>query len=147
VGAIGRLAGAAIVLDGDLRVVAATPEAERVAGVALPAGVSALKLLCGEAVERPMAEALAEGRAVKASIPRPIAGGGELMLLVRTVPLGDDPRRSGWLLLLDEEYADPQAADAPIQFLCARLRTGSGAVAYEVDHGAQEANNARADNR
>ena len=121
--ALGALAGPAIVLDAELRVVAATAAAEALLGGALPLGVSAPRLLCGEAVERPMAEALAAGRAVTTTIPRPRAGGGERVVRVRTVPLpgtgtgtGTGARPMGWILLLDEAWADADSADAPVLF-------------------------------
>ena len=132
--ALGALAGPAIVLDAELRVVAATAAAETLLGGALPLGVSAPKLLCGEAVERPMAEALAAGRAVTTTIPRPRAGGGERVVRVRTVPLpgpdgdgdgggdagagaGPGARRpTGWILLLDEAWASTDSPDAPVLF-------------------------------
>jgi transcriptional regulator of acetoin/glycerol metabolism len=115
--AVGELAGAAIVLDRELRIVAATPEAEELAGGPLPAGSSAPKLLCGDAIDRPMADALAAGRSVVASIPRPRREGGERAVRVRTLPLGAGSDRAGWLLLMDEAYADPSVADAPRELL------------------------------
>ena len=108
------LAGAVVVLDERLRIVAATPMAETLAGP-LPAGVSAPRLLCGQSDQRPVAEALAAGRPVTASVSRPRAQGGERMLRIRTVPLRHGGG-TGWLLLLDEEYADANAADAPVLF-------------------------------
>ncbi|MCC6998906.1 MAG: sigma 54-interacting transcriptional regulator [Deltaproteobacteria bacterium] len=110
-----------MVLDAELRVVAATSAAEALLGGALPLGVSAPKLLCGEAVERPMAEALAAGRAVTTTIPRPLAGGGDRVVRVRTVPLpgtstGAGARPTGWILLLDEAWASADSADAPVLF-------------------------------
>src|SRR5512139_209883 len=68
--ALEEVAGAAIVLDPELRVLASTPEADRLMGGALPLGEHAARLLCGEGPQRPVAEALAEGRAITAEVPR-----------------------------------------------------------------------------
>jgi transcriptional regulator with PAS, ATPase and Fis domain len=110
--ALADLAGAAIVLDAELRTVAATPEAEALFEQPIPVGVAAPKLLCGDAAERPVAEALAAGLPVSATVPRLRAAGGERGLRVRAVPLSG----AGWLLLLDEDYVDPVAGDAPLLF-------------------------------
>jgi transcriptional regulator with PAS, ATPase and Fis domain len=90
------------VLDADLRVELATPEATELLGFDVPLGESAPKLLCGNAPKRPVAEALAEGRPVQALIPRPSRGGAPRMLRVRSLPLGRAGKRTGWLLFLDE---------------------------------------------
>jgi transcriptional regulator with PAS, ATPase and Fis domain len=114
--ALEEFGGPALVLDADLRVAAATPGAEALLGGDVPLGVSAPKLLCGHAVQRPMAEALAAGRPVSATIPRPRPGGGERSVGVRTVPLMRGAERLGWALLLAVDAADPGAADAPVAF-------------------------------
>jgi DNA-binding NtrC family response regulator len=98
--ALGDLAGAALVLDGDLRVLDATRPAATLLGVEIPRGISAVKLLCGRSPERPVAEALASRRAVDAVIHAPVRDG---RLRVRALPR---PARDGvgaWLLLLTEE--------------------------------------------
>ena len=59
--ALEDLAGPALVLDARLAVVLATEGAERLVGTEVPLGVSAPKLLCGGAENRPIAEALARG--------------------------------------------------------------------------------------
>ena len=100
-GALAELAGAAVVLDPQLRVAAATSLAEELLGFPVPAGESATKLLCGESVKRPLAEALAAGRSAEVLIPRPKKS-GDMLVRVRSLPLGDPRRRSGWLLLLDD---------------------------------------------
>jgi transcriptional regulator with PAS, ATPase and Fis domain len=112
--ALGEVAGAAIVLDPDLRVTAATPlvEVEALLGFPVPRGESAAKVLCGESVKRPIAEALAEGRPIDALIPRP-KGDGDALVRVRALPLGG-AERSGWLLLLDD--AGEADAEGPILF-------------------------------
>ena len=111
--ALRELAGAAIVLDPDLRVVASTALAEELLGFPVPLGESAPKLICGESMRRPIAEGLAEGRAVEAIIPRPTRGGDSLVR-VRSMPLGEPSRRSGWLLLLDD--AGRAGEEGPIEF-------------------------------
>lgn len=88
-------AGASIVLDRDLKVVQASAAAVRLLRRELPVGSSAPALLCGDGPKRPIAEALAEGRTVRATIPMP---GDETHLLdVRSLPTAQ-----GWLLLLSD---------------------------------------------
>jgi transcriptional regulator with PAS, ATPase and Fis domain len=102
--ALCEVAGAAMVLDPELRVVAATAFAEELLGFPLPRGESAVRLLCGESIERPLAEALAEGRSVEALLPRPTLA-GDTRVRVRALPLGERHGRtafSGWLLLLED---------------------------------------------
>ncbi|NUQ77900.1 MAG: hypothetical protein HUU21_30560, partial [Polyangiaceae bacterium] len=53
--ALDEVGGPALVLDNDLRILATTPGAERVLGEPVTPGSPAAKLLCGEAVERPIA--------------------------------------------------------------------------------------------
>src|SRR5262245_5572563 len=96
--ALAEVAGAAIVLDPELRVAASTSSAEELLGFSVPIGESATKLLCGQSVKRPLAEALAAGRPVDALIPRPKQS-GDMLVRVRALPLGDRRNRSGWLLL------------------------------------------------
>ena len=57
--ALEDIAGAAIVLDPQLRVVDFTPAAEQLMAAPLAPGVFATKVLCGEGAQRPIAEALA----------------------------------------------------------------------------------------
>ena len=101
--------GAVLVLDASLRIVSATPTAERLLGV-LPRGQLAAKVLCGSSGTRPVAEALAAGRPVRAIIPNP---SGDGRLSVRGVPIDRDTVRLGWAMLFEEEPAD---ADAPTLF-------------------------------
>ena len=112
--ALGEVAGAAIVLDTGLRVVVATSLAEELLGFAVPLGESAAKLLCGEAVKRPLAEALAAGRPALAVIPRPRKERGDALVRVRALPLGAPEQRTGWLLLLDD--AGEAGAEGPVFF-------------------------------
>ena len=100
--ALQEAVGPAIVLDDELRVVAYTPEAEEVLGMVPEVGVAAPKLLCGHGEERPVAEALAAGRAVSAEILRPTEEGENRVVSVRATPFGDGETR-GWLLMLDED--------------------------------------------
>lgn len=98
--------GAVILLDAKLRIVAATRAATTMLGQ-LPRGVPAVKVLCGATVDRPVAEALAAGRAVQAIIPHP-SGFGRLR--VRGVPLGPSKARLGWALGFEQEHsADHEA--------------------------------------
>lgn len=101
--AIGTTVGAAIVLDSELRVVLATPDAAAVIGADIPMGVSAPAFLCGNRQKRPMAEALAEGRRVETTIPRP--SDGKRLVRVRATPLGEKAEEGapdGWLLTLED---------------------------------------------
>jgi transcriptional regulator with PAS, ATPase and Fis domain len=78
------------------------------------------KALCGAAVDRPIAEALAAGRAVTGLVHRPTSGGGERVLRVRATPLverhGEREERVGWLLLVDEERTEEGDAREPVLF-------------------------------
>ena len=98
--ALGAAAGAVLVLDEQLRVVLATDAAERLIGSAVPRGVSAPSFLCGGRPKRPFAEALAAGRPVSATIPRP--ADGKRMLRVGTTPIPRGDARVGWLLTLED---------------------------------------------
>ena len=109
--ALAAAAGAALVLDADLRVVLVTREAEALLGVAVPLGALATKVLCGERVQRPVADALVAGRAAAAVIPHP-SGAGR-MLRARALPVPQQGARSGFLLLLDEA---PREDDEPAEF-------------------------------
>jgi len=99
--ALDELSGPAIVLDASLRVVLATPSAERMLDFPIPRGESAPKLLCGTAQRRPLAEALASFRPIEATIPRPRKR-GDALIRIRATPLGTENAPSGWLLQLDE---------------------------------------------
>ena len=103
--------GAVVVLDRELKVIASTARADALLGV-LPRGVSAPKLLCGDSAKRPLAEALAAGRAMTATIPRP-SRGAEHLLRVSAVPVHHAEARVGWALLIDEEAV---AGDGPELF-------------------------------
>lgn len=109
-----RLAGAVLMLDGQLRVRAVSPEAERLLGSVVPLGASAPAFLCGDHVHRPVAELLAAGKAVEAVIPRP---SGDGFVRVRGLPLGAGLGRGakdGFLLLIDD--AEGEAAEVPELF-------------------------------
>ncbi|MBX3125776.1 MAG: sigma-54-dependent Fis family transcriptional regulator [Polyangiaceae bacterium] len=110
--ALAEAAGAALVLDRDLSVVLVTEAAEQLLGP-VKVGTSAPKLLCGTGTKRPVAEALASGRSVRAVIPRPRSADGERLLEVRSLPLRSAGAVRGWLLLLDD--AGP-ADEGALQF-------------------------------
>jgi two-component system response regulator AtoC len=112
--ALDELTGAALVLDAQLRVRAASRGAEAVLGFAVPIGGSAATLLCGDRPKRPFAEALAAGIPFQAVIPRPggrDAGGGPGQVRVRSVPLGDGAL--GWIVHV---AAAPGGAAEPVLF-------------------------------
>ena len=100
--------GAILILDDGLRILAATPAADRLLEEP-PRGELAVKILCGAGVERPMAEALAKGRPVHAIIPHPRGRG---RLRVHGVRVGRASTR-GWALLFEDEPAD---LGAPVLF-------------------------------
>lgn len=93
---------AALVLDSALRIALATLEARELLGFDVPAGASAVKLLCASSPERRVALALSEGRAIQSVVPHPGSGQTGRMLEIRALPLGPSKPVSGWLLLLDE---------------------------------------------
>jgi transcriptional regulator with PAS, ATPase and Fis domain len=117
--AIEDLAGPALILDAQLAVVHATERAEEIVGTSIPDGISATKLLCGGAVNRPIAEALARGVPVTGTIHRP-GPRGDRSLLVRAAPIERGWARArtggrvGWILAL--EVADAPDGDAPLLF-------------------------------
>ena len=109
--ALADVAGAALVLDAALRVVAATPPAEELVGAPLAPGVSATKLLCGESDERPIAEALAAGRSVVADVMRLGIDGGTRRVSVRASPLRQAGATVGWILLLAAAAVDDDSPE------------------------------------
>jgi transcriptional regulator with PAS, ATPase and Fis domain len=111
--ALAEVAGAAVVLDADLRVALATPRAVELLGFPIPVGESAVKLLCGGSMKRPLAEGLAAGQPVEALIPRPRQS-GDMLVRVRSLPLGELGHRTGWLLLLDD--AGEAGGEGPVNF-------------------------------
>jgi transcriptional regulator with PAS, ATPase and Fis domain len=114
--ALGELGGAVIVLDRELRIAAATPGAAALLGFPPPIGEKAVRVLCGEAPRRPIAEALAAGRPVEATIPRPNRS-GDTLVRVRALPLGASgasESRAGWLLLLEDVGA--ASAEGAVDF-------------------------------
>jgi transcriptional regulator with PAS, ATPase and Fis domain len=104
--------GAVLLLDNDLRVMAASPQAVALLGAQPAKGVSAPGLLCGDSPRRPVANALAEGRSITAVVPHPRRP-GEVRLRVTTVPMTRGGRRSGWVLRLS---ADREAQAGPELF-------------------------------
>jgi transcriptional regulator with PAS, ATPase and Fis domain len=103
--------GPAMVLDTELRVVLVTEEVEALLGVSVPLGTLASKVLCRNSAKRELAQAMIEGRAIETVIPHPGRESGKRMLKVRSIALGAQARRAGFLLLIDEAF-DPGAAPA-----------------------------------
>jgi transcriptional regulator with PAS, ATPase and Fis domain len=110
--AVQETSGPAIVLDGALRIVLCTPQAEELLGFHVPVGASAPKILCGEATTRPVAEALAAGRPTQALLPRPTLADPARVLRIRTASLGKG--KDGWLVFLEE--AKGAAAEGEVLF-------------------------------
>jgi transcriptional regulator with PAS, ATPase and Fis domain len=113
--ALAEVAGAAIVLDEQFRIVDATREAEDLVGRTLPRGALAPEILCGDGPERPVAEALAAGRPVSATIRRLGAPANAGFLAVRAIPLRRDTSKWGWLLLLESDVLAADHPDAPVE--------------------------------
>ncbi len=80
--------GVAIVCDAKLAIVVATPGCKTLLGHDVRVGESVVKALCGDGPERPIAEALARGIAVKGSIMR-------LHPVITTGPSGPHRRHAG----------------------------------------------------
>jgi len=97
--ALGQTAGPALLLDAELRIMAGTPGVEELMGGALPLGVRAPQIICGESTKRPIAEALVRGESASVEISRPYQD-GERIILVRTLPLKEEGVVKGHLLLL-----------------------------------------------
>ncbi|HSK02105.1 MAG TPA: sigma 54-interacting transcriptional regulator [Kofleriaceae bacterium] len=98
--ALDELVGAALVLDAQLRVRAASRAAEEVLGFEVPIGASAATLLCGDRPKRPFAEALAAGIPFQAVIPRPGRRdpASREQVRVRSVPVGGGASTLGWIV-------------------------------------------------
>jgi transcriptional regulator with PAS, ATPase and Fis domain len=111
--ALSTSVGAALVLDSRLRIALATEEVTALLGFAAPLGAPAVRVLCAGSLERPIALALAEGRAAQAVVAHPSPGASGRMLHVRVLPLGSTKPPLGWLLLLDEAGLQ---ADGPVTF-------------------------------
>ncbi len=111
--ALEQAIGPALVLDHDLRIVAAAGDVAGLLGFDPPIGVAAPKVLCGASDHRPIAEALAEGRPVSADVPRTGRDGAIVNIQVRAVPLLDGEARIGWLLSLSaDSWATEEDGDA-----------------------------------
>jgi transcriptional regulator with PAS, ATPase and Fis domain len=111
--ALSASVGAALLLDSGLRIVLATDKVSALLGFEPPPGAAAARVLCASSPERPIALALAEGRAVQAVIPHPAPAASGRMLKIRALPLTSDKPPLGWLLLLDEAGLQ---TDGPISF-------------------------------
>jgi transcriptional regulator with PAS, ATPase and Fis domain len=109
--ALDELVGAALVLDAQLRIRAASRAAEEVLGFEVPIGASAATLLCGDRPKRPFAESLAEGVPFQAVIPRPGAPEGSIgeQVRVRSVPLGGAGDTIGWIVHVSAIAGDDTA--------------------------------------
>ncbi|MEZ4410299.1 MAG: sigma 54-interacting transcriptional regulator [Polyangiales bacterium] len=115
--ALESLAGPTVLLDAGLRVVSASPGVTALLGAPVPAGALATRVLCGPSVDRPIAEALAAGRAVDATISRPRKGAAALSLRVQATPLREGRSVAGWLLHLHARAeGEGDAPDAPVEF-------------------------------
>ncbi len=115
--ALESLAGPTLLIDGELRVVAASPGVASLLGAPIPEGALVTRALCGPSVDRPIAEALASGQAVDGTVTRARPDGTTVTLRVRASPLRDDGALAGWLLHLNErEETEGDGPDAPVRF-------------------------------
>lgn len=107
------LGGAVLVAGDDLRVIAVTRAAGRLLGAPIRPGAHLVRILCGEGVGGPVAEALASGLSVLTWIPCMTGSGPERRIRVRAVRL-DLADGGGWLVRLSAE--PPALDDAPVAF-------------------------------
>ncbi|MDX2091570.1 MAG: sigma 54-interacting transcriptional regulator [Kofleriaceae bacterium] len=114
--AIEDLGAACAVLDANLVIVEATPSADAMTDGALVRGTSLVKALCGDAPQRPIAEALAAGRPANGAIVKPGTDGVMRTLEVRASPLVRDDARVGWLVLFSRPDDRGIGADEPVLF-------------------------------
>ena len=106
----------AAVLDAQLAIVDATPGADALTHGDLVRGISIVKALCGDAPQRPIAEALAAGRAVSGAIVRPDPDGVMRTLEVRASPITREGQRLGWIVTFSRPDELGAEADAPVLF-------------------------------
>jgi transcriptional regulator with PAS, ATPase and Fis domain len=114
--AIDDLGFACAVLDPQLTIITATPEADRLTDGGLVRGATIIKALCGDARQRPIAEALASGRPVSGAVVRPDRNGVLRTLEVRASPIEQDGARAGWVVMLARRDDGDSDADAPVMF-------------------------------
>jgi len=115
--ALESLAGPSLLVDGELRVVASSPGVAALLGAPVPEGALVTRALCGPSVDRPIAAALASGRAVDGTVTRARPDGATVTLRVRASPLRDGGALAGWLLHVSaREETDGDAPDAPVRF-------------------------------
>jgi transcriptional regulator with PAS, ATPase and Fis domain len=107
---------ACAVLDPQLAIVEATPSADTLTDGSLTRGVSIVKAMCGDAPQRPIAEALAAGKPASGAIVRPGPDGVMRTLEVQASPIQRDGRRVGWLVRFSRPDEYGAEADAPVLF-------------------------------
>lgn len=94
--------GSALILDARLKITFGTRDLEKMLGGSIPLGKRAPEILCGNTGRRPVAEALARGESVSAEILRPTPH-GEITIRVKSVPLLEEGKIVGHLLLLNPQ--------------------------------------------
>ncbi|MFO0551519.1 MAG: sigma 54-interacting transcriptional regulator [Polyangiaceae bacterium] len=110
-GALELTAGAALVLDDELRVVEVTPSAEALLGLPIPLGARAPDVICGADPDRPFALALAAGQPAEGLVAAP--GDPARHVRLRAMSLGP---KQGWLLVGRADSTPFGAADEPVLF-------------------------------
>lgn len=111
-GALSKLGGAVLVLDEDLLVRACSMEAAALLDAPIVLGTRAVDVLCGDRLDRPVAQALARGKPVTSTVVRPRVDGSLQHLFVRAHPIESDGAITGFVVQLEE--VDPSATgDAP----------------------------------
>jgi transcriptional regulator with PAS, ATPase and Fis domain len=111
--AFGAAAGAALVLDAELRVVLASEPAVQLFGGEIPLGAAAAKVLCVNSPKRQLAAALVAGKNIDTVIPHPAVDAGERTIQVRSIALRRGSGLVGFILLLHEGAS---ASDEPTLF-------------------------------
>jgi transcriptional regulator with PAS, ATPase and Fis domain len=109
--ALGELGGGVLLLDAELRILCASPQAEEVFGAPFPLGERAPQVLCGQKDERPMAEAMARGEAGESSLAAPDGA----VWAIRSQPLRNGAEVVGHIVLFQQVHGgDIQAAELGI---------------------------------
>lgn len=112
--ALAEVASAALVLDEKMVIVERTDAAEALLGTSIPIGASAIAILCSDGPDRPVAEALAQGRPISTTIPRKDQG-DSAPIAVRAVPLREGDARVGFLLLLEADELNASSPEASVE--------------------------------
>jgi transcriptional regulator with PAS, ATPase and Fis domain len=112
-GALSKLGGAVLVLDDELLVRAFSVEAAGLLDTPIVLGARAVDVLCGDRLERPVAQALARGKPVTSTVVRPRIDGTLQHLFVRAHPIDSGEARARGFVVQLEEVDPSETGDAP----------------------------------